>query len=85
MVCGRVGSSAEAEKRREAALGRGHKAILGGISREKPRRDPGTLEYDSQQKRRLALRGRGDIILGILNYLQTTTCNHPLSRAYYER
>jgi hypothetical protein len=46
MVSGRVGPSAEVAKRREAAMGRGHKVILKGISGKKSRLDPGLLEYD---------------------------------------
>jgi hypothetical protein len=46
VVQGRGRPPSEAEKGRAAALGRGDKAILGGISREKSGRNPGVLEYD---------------------------------------
>ena len=58
MVARRDGLSAEAEEGQESIMVRGHKVILGEISGEKSRRDPGILVYDSQQEKRMnALRG----------------------------
>ena len=62
MVLRRGESSTGAEGRWEAALDGGHEVILRAISREKSRRDPGVLEYDTQQKTRVMLRSSDDTI-----------------------